>query len=149
MRLSTATRLVAVLAVVALAGTIGLRAAQATEGELGVTIEYKGTGTVDQDHRVWIWLFDTPNITADTMPLATGVVAENGKAYQFVGLPKEVYIAAAYDEKGGYDGSSGPPPQGTPITIHGMATSGAATAVPTGGVDAKVVVAFDDSMRMP
>ena len=65
----------------------------------------------------------------------------------FSGLPKEVYIAAAFDEKGDYDGTSGPPPPGTPITIYGE--MGVAKAVPTGGADAAVTVTFDATVRMP
>jgi hypothetical protein len=44
---------------------------------------------------------------------------------------------------------SGPPPQGTPITIHGMVTAGSAAPVATGGDDAKVKITFDDSIRVP
>ena len=58
-------------------------------------------------------------------------------------------LAVAYDEEGGYDGTSGPPPQGTPIAIYGMASTGAAAVVDTGGDDTAVKTTFDDSMRMP
>jgi hypothetical protein len=125
------------------------RAGQAAaSGKLDVVVNYTGQGAVDQDHRVWIWLFDTPNITVDAEPIATGVVSSNGAGYKFVGLPKQVYVAAAYDAKGGYDGTSGAPPSGTPYTIYGGG-SGAATPVPTGGDDASVNVSFDDSLRIP
>jgi hypothetical protein len=123
---------------------------EATDGKLKVTIEYKGAGTVDADHRVWIWVFDTPNISADAMPIATGVIKENKASYKFVGLPKQVYLAAAFDTAGGYDGTTGPPPSGTPITIHGSTSPGQpGAAIPTGGDDAAVTVAFDDSVKMP
>jgi hypothetical protein len=139
-----------VMAAVALAAVLGVvvGAAQGDGGRLAATVEYKGTGTVDKEHRLWLFVFDTPNIGMDTMPIATGTLAENGGTYKFVGLPKQVYLAAAFDEQGGYD-MSGPPPQGTPITIHGMATAGSATPVSTGGDDAKVTITFDDSIRIP
>jgi hypothetical protein len=117
-------------------------------GKLAVAVEYT-KGPVDKDHQIWIWVFDTPNITADTPPLATGSSAENKSPYKFAGLPKEVYLAVAYDEKGGYDGTMAPPPQGTPVHIYGAAEGGVAAAVPTGGDDARLEFAFDDSMRMP
>jgi hypothetical protein len=139
----------------AMLGVLGIltsgsaRAGQAAaSGKLNVVLNYTGSGAVDQNHRIWIWLFDTPNISTDSEPIATGVVSSNGAAYKFVGLPKAVYIAAAYDEKGGYDGTSGPPPSGTPYTIYGGG-SGAAAAVPTGGDDASVTVSFDDTLRIP
>ena len=84
------------------------------------------------------------------MPLATGALSENKGTYKFVALPKTVYIAAAFDTQGGYDGSSAPPSSGTPITVLGATAPGTpATAVPTGGDDATVTVTFDDTVKMP
>lgn len=116
-------------------------------GKLKVTVQYKGAGTVDTSHEIYVWLFDTPNITADTPPIASDVLTSNGGSLNFSGLPKQVYLAAAFDEKGDYDGTSGPPPPGTPITIYG--DTGAAAAIATGGADAAVTVTFDGSVRMP
>lgn len=116
-------------------------------GKLKVTVEYKGAGPVDTAHEIYVWVFDNPNIGADSVPVANDVITANGATLTFSGLPKEVYLAAAYDEKGDYDGSSGPPPSGTPITIYGE--MGAATAIPTAGGDAAVTVTFDATVRMP
>jgi len=122
----------------------------AETGKLAVSIEYKGKGTVDKDHRIWIWVFDTPEISASGTPVAFGDLSENGGTFKFGGLPKQVYLAMAYDEKGGYDGTTGPPPPGTPVAIHGAAPGGGpAAAVPTGGEEAVLTTSFDDSSRMP
>jgi hypothetical protein len=115
-------------------------------GQLKVTVDYKGAGTVDTTHEVFVWVFDTPNIGADSVPIATDTLTANGGTLTFTGLPKEVYLAMAYDEKGDYDGTSGPPPSGTPINIYDM---GVAKAVATGGADAVLTVTFDDTTRMP
>ena len=112
-----------------------------------VTVSYKGAGTVDASHEIYLWVFDNPNIGADSIPVASEVITANGATASFTGLPKQVYLAAAFDEKGDYDGTSGPPPPGTPITIYGE--MGAAKGVATGGADAAVTVTFDDTMRMP
>lgn len=138
------TRAIVTLALVAMASP----AIVAQEsGKLKVTVDYKGTGEVDATHEVFVWIFDTPNIGADSVPIANDVVTANGATLNFSGLPKEVYIAAAYDEKGDYDGTSGPPPSGTPITIYG--DMGVAKAIATGGGDAAVSVTFDATVRMP
>jgi len=138
------TRALVALALVAMASP----AIVAQEsGKLKVTVDYKGTGEVDATHEVFVWIFDTPNIGADSVPIANDVVTANGASLNFSGLPKEVYIAAAYDEKGDYDGTSGPPPSGTPITIYGE--MGAAKAIATGGAEAAVNVTFDATVRMP
>lgn len=141
------------LAAVAVVGVAAVAQAQdgVEGGKLKVTVEYKGTsGAVDREHKIWVWLFDTPNISADSMPLAVGALNENKATYKFLALPKQVYIAAAYDLQGGYDGSSAPPPSGTPLTIHGSTGMGVpAAAVATGGDDATVTVTFDDTIKMP
>ena len=66
------------------------QAATPVEGKLKVQLEYKGKGTVDAGHQMWIWVFDTPNITAESNPIATGFLKENKTAYKFAGLPKDV-----------------------------------------------------------
>jgi hypothetical protein len=121
----------------------------AETGKLAITVQYTGKGTVDATHRIWIWLFDTPNISPDVMPVGFASLSENGATTKLTGLPKEVYMAMAYDEKGGYDGSMGPPVQGTPIAIHGMTPAGTGSPVKTGGDDAVLKMTFDDSVRMP
>jgi uncharacterized protein (DUF2141 family) len=119
-------------------------------GKLKVTVEYKGQGAVDKDHKIWVWIFDTPNITGDSTPLAAASLNENKATYKFTALPKTVYLAAAFDDKGGYDGNSAPPPSGTPVIVHGAAGPGTtAAAVSTGGDEATVTVTFDDTIRMP
>jgi hypothetical protein len=141
-----------VAAIITLAAAGAARGQQeqtaAETGKLAVAVEYT-KGPVDNDHQIWIWVFDTPNITADSTPIATGSSAENKAPYKFAGLPKEVFLAVAYDENGGYDGTAGPPPQGTPVHIYGAAAGGTATGVPTGGDEANLEFAFDDTMRMP
>jgi hypothetical protein len=119
-------------------------------GKLQVVVDYTGQGTVDAEHGVWIWVFDNPNIGADSSPIGIGVVKENKTAYKFSSLPKTVYLAVAYDDKGGYDGTAAAPPTGTPIRIYGVTAQGTtATPVTTGGDDVTATVRFDDSVRMP
>ena len=119
-------------------------------GTLKVAVHYKGSGTVDDRHRIFVWLFGTPMITVESIPIGSAVIDKNEGSHKFTGLPKEVYIAAAYDEQGTYDGLSGAPPPGTPVTVHGAGTNdGIAVAVPTGGDDVAVTVTFDDSVRIP
>jgi hypothetical protein len=96
-------------------------------------------------------VFDNPDSSTwpDSTPLALAMLTENGATHKFTGLPKQVYFGTAYDEAGGYDGTAGPPPAGTPISVYGMAEGGMAQAVGTGGDDAAVKATFDDSFRMP
>jgi len=141
----------AAVVMVGLAAAAQAQTGTAEGGKLKVTVEYKGqAGTVDKDHKIWVWLFDNPNISADSTPLAVGALTENKGTYKFSALPKTVYIAAAFDPQGGYDGSSAPPSSGTPVIILGETAPGApAKAVSTGGDDATVTITFDDTVKMP
>jgi hypothetical protein len=115
-------------------------------GPVEVTVTYKGKGAVDASHRVWVWLFDTPNIGPDAMPIGEMSIEKNGGTATFDVGSSQVWIAVAYDEKGIMAGNARPP-SGTPIGIHASAT-GAPEPVATGGKTA-VVLVFDDSQRMP
>lgn len=139
-------RTVGFLALALLVAAAAPRALPQNTGALKVTVDYRGPGTVDATHEVIVWLFDTPDINVDSIPIAQDAATSNGATLSFTGLPSQVYMAAVFDEKGDYDGTSGPPPQGTPVVIYG--DGGVAKAVPTGS-ESLVTLTFDDSMRMP
>ena len=48
-------------------------------GAVRVTVNYKGSGKVDSSHRVWVWLFETPNIGPGAMPIAELSVEKTGE----------------------------------------------------------------------
>jgi hypothetical protein len=122
--------------------------ARATEsGTVSVTVTYKGKGAVDASHRIWVWVFDSPDIGAGSFPLGETSVDKNGGVASFPGLTVEkVWIAVAYDEAGGFAGSA-PPTTGMPVMLYG-AEKGAPLGV-TPGDGGKVSLVFDDSRRMP
>ena len=60
--------LLAVLAPSAVLNAAPLTAAVAA-GTLKVTVHYTGKGKVDASHKLWVWLFDTPNIGPGSMPI--------------------------------------------------------------------------------
>lgn len=118
----------------------------AAAGALNVTVNYKGRGTVDGSHQVWVWLFDSPDMGPGSMPIAEMAVDKNGATATFEVGVDQVWIAVAYDEKGVMRGNA-PPPSGTPIGIY-ASSRGAPEAV-TPGAKGAVEVTFDDSQRMP
>ena len=115
-------------------------------GTVKVTVNYKGKGTVDATHRVWVWLFTTPDIGPGSMPIAEVSLDANGTLATFDGIDAErVWIAAAFDEKGTMSGNA-PPPSGSPVGLF-AGTDGAPKSVVPG--ESAVVMTFDDSFRMP
>jgi hypothetical protein len=115
-------------------------------GAVKVTVNYKGSGKVDGSHRVWVWLFDTPDIGPGSMPIDQLSMEKNGDVATFEVTGNQVWIAVAYDVNGVMTGNE-PPPSGSPIGIYSSAT-GAPEAV-TPGAKGAVTVTFDDSQRMP
>jgi hypothetical protein len=112
---------------------------------VSVTVNYAGSGTVDANHRLWIWLFPSPEIGPASMPIAEMPLEQNGATATFAGISAgEVWITVAYDEKGGFTGSA-PPPTGSPVAIYAD-EQGKPKGVAPGRL---VTVTFDGSMRMP
>ena len=122
-------------------------AASVSAGTVKVTINYKGKGKVDASHKLWVWLFDSPNIGAGSMPIGQVSLDANNTEAVFDGLAAgKVYVAVAYDEKGAMMGDA-PPPTGTPIGVL-AGSDGQPTAVDPDGPN-PIVLTFDDSFRMP
>ncbi|MGH9311960.1 MAG: hypothetical protein ACRD1S_02055 [Vicinamibacterales bacterium] len=131
-----------------LAATTGPVVALGAAGDVAVTVTYKGKGPVDETREVWVFLFDTPDLGPGARPVATQTVKKNGGTATFTGVTQSpVYVRIAYDEKGDYDGFSGPPPPGTPLGQY--STDGKTIAPVTPGPGAKIKVVFDDSVRHP
>lgn len=138
-------RSIAPLAFVVLVATAAIPVSAA--GTVKVTLDYKGKGTVDGTHRVWVWLFASPDIGPDSMPIAELFVEKNGAVATFEGVTAErVWIAAAYDERGVMMGNA-PPAPGSPLGLY-VGSDGAPRGV-VPGESTVAVLTFDDSFRMP
>ncbi len=126
-------------------GTVAL--AKVAAGAVKVTVNYKGKGTVDNKHLVWVWLFSTPEIGPGAMPIAQLTVDKNGGVATFEGVGAEqVWVAVAFDEQGSMSGDA-PPPSGTPVGIFARPDGMPKGVVP--GDKGVITLTFDDSFRMP
>jgi hypothetical protein len=141
------------LATVLAAGTAQAPSTKPPEGgELAVTVTYTGKGDVKKGNEIGVFVWSTPDI-GQSAPIATQVLVKNGDTAVFKDLPGPVvYVAVSYDEKGQYEETMGPPPLGTPVSMH-------TTEKPTAqgppqpspvkvGKGAKIHIKFDDSQRM-
>jgi hypothetical protein len=135
----------AALLTVAILGPAVVRAQAG--GDVQVTVTYKAKAAkVDATNDILVFLFDHPTVTADSRPLGVQTVQKNGGTASFTGITSpEVYIFAVYDEKGGYDGLSGPPPAGTPMGLYSKDGKVAAPVKP--GAAARVKMTFTDARR--
>jgi len=116
---------------------------------LKVTVNYTGSGEVTATNAVYLSVWDTPNM-AGGVPIGQQVVTENGAVVSFENLTASpVYVAALYDDKGGWDGAS-VPPSGLPAGAYTTDPTGAPSAIEVGdGQTAEVEFSFSDAFRMP
>ncbi|MGE3888494.1 MAG: hypothetical protein AB7H81_18815 [Vicinamibacterales bacterium] len=122
-------------------------AAAAGAGSVAITVHYKGSGTVDENHKLWVWVFDTPDIGPAAMPIREESIAKNGGEVTIRDLGEgRVWIAVAFDERGGSPGNQ-PPASGSPVGVYSVDGGQPSAVEPAEGT--RVAVIFDDSMRMP
>lgn len=131
-----------------LVATTQAEQAKADAPSVRVTVKYTGKGAVDADHKIWVWLFTTPNIGAESQPIAEDAMAKNGGTVAFTNVTAAtVYVAVAYDEQGGFVGQA-PPPPGSPIAIYGAKGPDGAAQPVTPGAKGSIAITFSDAVRM-
>jgi len=134
---------------------------------LQVRLNYTGAGMVDENHRIYVLLFDSNPYTASSLidstseatPPAT-VVGVSHILRRFSASRKNgtitfeclssspVYAAAFVDQNGNYDGHSDPAPGG-PMGVYGKAPGKLAPIKLRDGKRVRIVIAFGDSVKIP
>jgi hypothetical protein len=117
---------------------------------LEVKLNYTGAGKVDQNHKIFVFLFDTPDfMQGNAMPIANQAATAKDQTLTFSGLSAAtVYAVAAFDPKGGYDGMSGPPPAGSSLGMYSKEPGTPGAVNLEAGKTARVDLAFDDTAKM-
>ena len=127
-------------------GTTLAQETKAGASDVAVTVTYKGAGTVDREHEIWVFLFDTPDLGAGSRPIATMALDKSGATATFKEVQTSpVFVAVAFDERGNYDGKLGPPPPGTPVAAYRIKDAKTSSPVKPGE---SIKISFDDSTRM-
>jgi hypothetical protein len=118
---------------------------------LKVKLNYSGPGTVDEKHKIFVFVFDTPDFVRreDAMPIAydSGTAKDATLTFSDVAT-SPVYLIAIYDPTGGYEGMS-KPPTGCSLGIYGTTPGEPGPIVIEAGKTTQVDVAFDDTIKMP
>lgn len=141
--------LIAVVAalLVATIGSLQADPVDAQAGTVKITISYTGKGKVDATHKLWVWLFDSPNIGPASQPVAQLSLDTNGADAVFDAVAGDkIYVAVAFDEQGVMQGDA-PPPPGTPIGILAGPEGAPMPVAP--GAKGVARLTFDDTNRMP
>ncbi len=150
---------------VALAWTQVSAVAAGARRTLKVKLNYTGTGTVDEKHKIYVLLFDANPFTASTLVDSTSqaeppapaagvshIVARQGTAgkvltFREVGI-SPVFAAAFFDKDGTYNGQSDMA-SGAPMGIYGKTPGQPEPIKIEEGKTAQIVLAFDDSSKTP
>jgi uncharacterized protein (DUF2141 family) len=117
---------------------------------LQVKLNYTGSGKVDQDHKIFVFLFDSPDfMQGNAMPFASQAATAKDGTLTFSNLTvSTVYVVAAFDPKGEYDGMMGPPPAGASMGMYSKEAGKPAPVNLEPGKTAHIDLAFDDSAKM-
>ncbi len=119
---------------------------------LKVKLNYTGAGPVDAKHKIFLFVFDTPDFAqgGGVMPIAFSNASDKKATMTIADLTKSpVYIVATYDPKGEYDGMSGPPPSGSSMAMYSTNPPTPAPIKIEAGKTAEVDLPMDDSFKMP
>ena len=118
---------------------------------LNVKLSYAGSGTVDDKHKIFVFVFDSPEfITGGAFPIASGSSATKDGTVAFANLTASpVYVATAYDPSGNYDGQSGPPPTGSSMGLYAKAPGKPEPVEIEAGKAVTIDLPFDDTAKMP
>jgi hypothetical protein len=116
---------------------------------LQVQLQYKGTGTVDATHKIYVAIWDSADFGSAPPTDVKSATLKNG-VVTFTNLKKTpAYVSAAYDPTGHWDGASGPPPTGSSLGMYSKAPPTPDPIAITPGKIAKVTISFDDSIKVP
>jgi len=118
---------------------------------LKVKLHYNGSGTVDDKHKIQVFLFDTPDfVQGNAMPTGMKMAAAKDETVTFTDISgSPVYAVAVYDPTGGYDGQSGPPPSGSSLGMYTKEPPAPAPINIDAGKTVEIDLPFDDSAKMP
>lgn len=134
---------------------------------LKVKLIYTGVRTVDENHKIYVLLFDSDPFNASSLvdstseatppAAAAGVshilrrfsASRNNETITFDYLSSSpVYAAAFVDKNGNYDGHS-EPTSGAPLGLYEKAPGQAEPIRLKNGKSVRIVIAFDDSRQIP
>lgn len=89
---------------------------------LQVHVNYTAAGTVDDAHKLYVALWDTPDFVKDgasgTTPIAMKFVTDKSEVAEFTDLDRNpVFLSMAFDPRGKWDAQSDPP-SGTSLGLY-------------------------------
>jgi hypothetical protein len=145
---------VAAAVVMLLCAAFALRYGKAQEGSplrgLRVKVHYKGSGTVDEKHKIVVFLFDSPDFgRSNVMAFAVMSTSSKDGTVTFNDVAKSpAYVGTVYEPSGSYAERQGPPPPGSSLGMYSKSPGQPAPVKVEAGKTVDVELTFDDSVKM-
>jgi hypothetical protein len=129
------------------------KASAGKSSTLEVHVTYTGAGTVDEAHKLYVSLWDTPDFAKEggsaVTPIAMKSVTAKSAVAEFTDLEKTpVYVGMVFDPTGKWDAQS-PPPSGTSLGLYSTEPGVPAPVQLEPGKTMKIDATLDDSYKMP
>ncbi len=119
--------------------------------QLEVMTHYTGAGTVDDSHKIYVALWDTPDFVQPdnhTIPIDVKPLASKNGSVTFTDIKASpVYVSAAYDPKGAWDAQSAPP-AGSSLGLYSKQPGKPAPIEVKPGHKITVHLTFDDTEKV-
>lgn len=145
--------LAGLLAVACLAaGAAQVKSSEKTDTRtLTIKVNYTGAGTVDDKHKIFLFVFDSPDfVQGGVVPIASKTASSKTEAVTLTELTTSpVYLVASFTPDGSYDGESGPPPSGSSMGMYSKTPGTPEPVKIEPGKTTEIDLAFDDSSKMP
>jgi hypothetical protein len=141
-------RLCSTLGVFALFAVGALAQTSANKRTIQVDINYTGSGTVNANHRVYVALWDSSDMSGGP-PVAVQSVNSKTGAVTFSDVQRvPAYVSAAFDPTGTWDAQS-PPPSGASLGMYSKNPPKPEPIDVAPGKTVRVAITFDDSAKVP
>lgn len=116
---------------------------------LRVRISYSGTGAVDEKHKIYAVLWDSPDfVSGGAIPIEIQSIATKSGVITFEDVRKTpAYVSSVYDSSGTWDAQS-PPPEGSPIGLYSKTPGKPEPIELTPGKATTIELTFDDQVKM-
>jgi hypothetical protein len=144
----------ATMVVLVMCAVLTLEYGRAQEGSplrgLQVKVHYKGSGMVDEKHKILVFLFDSPEFGhSNVMPFAVMSTSSKDGTVTFSDVAKSpAYVGTVYDPSGNYAERQGPPPSGSSLGMYSKTPGQPAPVKVEAGKTSNVEFSFDDSVKM-
>lgn len=117
---------------------------------LQVDIHYTGSGTVDDNHKIFVALWDSPDFQDASGGQPVSVQSTNSKngTVSFTDVQKiPAFVTTAYDPSGHWDAHSNPP-SGSSLGMYSKAPPKPEPIDIAPGKTTKITISFDDTHKV-